>query len=128
MAAWSNLVVIISMDLHPIRLDMDLSRNHPNRDIKKWIYTQFDQAGIQCKGFRCRLISMDLHPIRLVKFDQSTSFNRQCNLNGFTPNSTGHKLLVKLGGNSLRFFLCHDLGDFVTNPCIRLMPGRIWWS
>ena len=23
-------------------------------------------------------------------------------LNGFTPNLTGHKLLVKLGGNSLR--------------------------
>ena len=53
------------------------------------------------------------------------AFKRQCNLNGFTPNSTGqisnstghkflvklgvncvnstgHKLLVKLGGNSLR--------------------------
>ena len=23
-------------------------------------------------------------------------------IHGFTPNSTGHKLLVKLGGNSLR--------------------------
>ena len=50
MAAWSNLVVIISMDLHPIR---------PVES--QWIYTQFDWS-----------------------------------------NSTGHKLLVKLGVNSLR--------------------------
>ena len=28
--------------------------------------TKFDQAGIQCKGFRCQLIVVDLHPIWLV--------------------------------------------------------------
>ena len=28
--------------------------------------------------------------------------NLSLNRHGFTPNSTGHKLLVKLGGNSLR--------------------------
>ena len=32
---------------------------------------------------------MDLHPIRPVEFDRaSKGFNRQCNLNEFTPNLT----------------------------------------
>ena len=36
------------------------------------------------------IISMDLHPIRQVEFDRaSKGFNRQCNLNEFTPNLTG---------------------------------------
>ena len=57
---------------------------------------------------------MDLHPIQLVEFDWSNAFNRQCNLNGFTPNSTGQIQLVKLGRNSLRFG-CHNLNGFTPN-------------
>ena len=76
--------------------------------------TKFDQAGIQCKGFRCQLISVDLLPIRPVKFDRALNTGQigwkfteitlyPClvelgiipmnstgiYLNGFTPNSTG---------------------------------------
>ena len=45
---------------------------------------------------------MDLHPIRLVKFDQSNAFNRQCNLNVFTPKLTS---LVPLTGNVISMYL-----------------------
>ena len=37
---------------------------------------------------------MDLHPIQPVEFDQSNAFNRQCNLNGFTPILTGRMPLT----------------------------------
>ena len=47
---------------------------------------------------------MDLHPIRLVEFDWS--------------NSTGHKLLVKLGVNSLRLHLYASLIELGIIPVI----------
>ena len=61
---------------HPIRpVEFD-------QHLSQWIYTQFkfDQAGIQC----------NLNDYTQFKFNQS--------------NLTGHKLLVKLGGNSLRLY------------------------
>ena len=73
MAAWSNLVVIISMDLHPIQpVDWALITGQIG-----WKFTEITY-------YAC-----------LVKFGGH-------NLNGFTPNLTGHKLLVKLGVKSLR--------------------------
>ena len=81
MPAWLNLVVIISMDLHPIRpvefdlhlkpltgnvISMDL---HPIRPgINYWS----NSLRLHCMPAWSNLvviISMDLHPIRLVKFD-----------------------------------------------------------
>ena len=41
---------------------------------------------------------MDLHPIQPgMKY-----CSNWVEIHGFSPNSTGHKLLLKLGGNSLR--------------------------
>ena len=39
-------------------------------------------------------------------------------LNGFTPNSTGHQILVKMGGNSLRLHLYACLIELGIIPVI----------
>ena len=39
-------------------------------------------------------------------------------LNGFTPNSTGHEILVKMGGNSLRLHLYACLIELGIIPVI----------
>ena len=66
---------------------------------------------------------MDLHPIQLVEFDwASKGFNRQCNLNGFTPNLTClyivwlpgqmYACLVEFGGHNLNGFTPNQLVEF----------------
>ena len=46
------------------------------------------------------------------------AFNRQCNLNGFTPNSTGHEILVKLDLNSLRLHCMPAWSNWVSSQWI----------
>ena len=73
---------------------------------------------------------MDLHPIRPVEFDRSNAFNRQCNLSQWIYtqfdrwNSTGHKLLVKLGGNSLRLHSMAAWSNLVVIISMDLHPIR----
>ena len=56
---------------------------------------EFDRARNTAQN---ELKFMDLLPIRPgMKY-----CSNWVEIHGFTPNSTGHKLLVKLGGNSLR--------------------------
>ena len=70
MPAWSNLVVIISMDLHPIQLvkfDWALITGQIG-----WKFTEITLYAclVECMPAWSNLvviISMDLHPIRLVE-------------------------------------------------------------
>ena len=69
---------VISMNFQPIWPLINARSNLTGRIGCKSIEimtTKFDQAGIQCKGFRCRLISVDSHPIWPV-------INAQSNLTG----------------------------------------------
>ena len=74
MPAWSNLVVIISMDLHPIRpVKFDWAL------ITGQIGCKSTEINQHLKPLHCMpawwnlvvIISMDLHPIRPVKFDRA---------------------------------------------------------
>ena len=63
---------------------------HPNEFY--WIYSHFEQYFLPGR-------------IRPVEFQIRPGMKYCSNwveIHGFTPNSTGHKLLIKLGGNSLR--------------------------
>ena len=67
------------MDLHPGRIGY-----HPNEFTPIWssIHAWSNSTGRIRPGMKYCSNWVEIH--------------------GFTPNSTGHKLLVKLGGNSLR--------------------------
>ena len=102
MATWSNLVVIISMDLHPIRLvEFDRALNTGQIGCK------FTEITLYACLVKLDIISVDLHPIWPV-------FHARLNL-------TGHEILVKMGVNSLRLHLYACL-------YIVWLPGQIWWS
>ena len=81
---------VISMDLHPIQPNLTGQNQPVKLAVNHWGYGHQIRPGIQCnlKPLTGNVISMDLHPIRPVEFNWSNAFNRQCNLNGFTPNST----------------------------------------
>ena len=74
-----NLTSWIELGVNPLRYNVwifpiwPLINARSNSPLRLW--PQFDQAGIQCKGFRCRLISVDSHPIWPV-------INAQSNLTG----------------------------------------------
>ena len=73
MPAWSNLVVIISMDLHPIRL-VEFDRALITGQIgQKFTEITLYACLVECMPALSNLvviISMDLHPIQPVEFDQ----------------------------------------------------------
>ena len=77
------------MDLLPIQLGMKYCSIWVS---SLWIYTHFEQY------FMPGRISNSTGRIRPGK----KYCSNWVEILGFTPNSTGHKLLVKLGGNSLR--------------------------
>ena len=109
MAAWSNLVVIISMDLLPIQpVEFNRSTGHEilvklagnslrlhcmpawsNWVSSLWIYTQFDQY-----------------------------FMSWSNSTGQISNLTGHEILVKMGVNSLRLHCMPAWSNWVSSQWI----------
>ena len=107
--AWSNLVVIISMDLLPI-WPVEFQIRPGIKYWSNWVEIHWDyivclpgQIGYHLYGFTPNLTSIPCP----VKFDWS--------------NSTGHEILVKMGVKLLRLHLYACL-------YIVWLPGQIWWS
>ena len=66
---------------------------------------------------------MDLPPIQPVEFNRaSKGFNRQCNLNGFTPNLTGH--LKALTGNVISMDL-HPIRPVEFDWHLKALTGNV---
>ena len=115
------------MDLHPNR-PASISMNlHPNSTGR--IGCKSIEITLPVKGIRPASISMDLHPNRPASISM--------NLHPILPviyarlNSTGHEILVKLGGNSLglhytQFDRLNLTGGIEFDPPLKLgvnLPG-----